>query len=223
MKRIIFFNLLLLIQFGCIHEDEGRTDFIEQSSLKQSKQTNSSQSIGQINEAVIVKEEKLDEILIAAKTNNTKILGEIKSFLFAIEDCRNYLMDPRLGGASEVEDLPSFDLSIFMTRQREEIVTDEEGNLKLKVTQRYEQALNDERNKNKILKKREDIMKKVLKRCKAKLSAARLKKGFPAKKYPAKLKRNPFGGITILRKAEQTLDDAFEIRELIEKEKAESF
>ena len=132
------------------------------------------------------------------------------------------MQDPRLGGSSELVDLPKIDLDEMSNPKRvEEVQVDSAGNVSTKSTESFDVVLKREENMNLQLAENIETVTKVLKQCKAKLAAARISKGLPAEKYPAITRLNATGGITTIRAAEQTLDDAFRIKQQIEKEEQE--
>jgi len=209
MKIKSIFLFVFLSHLACVHENEGLTEFVGSDVLEASIQ------LADKNEIIMKKEMGLTEILEIEKFKKEKNLSEVNFLLYSLNDCRKYLMDPRLGGASEVSDIPQINMPENEEEGRKELIKNAEGELKIRVTEKYSQILAREKSQNKFLNKRKEIIKKVLNRCKARFSEARVRIGLPAEKYPAKLERTATGSITIIRRAEKNLDDAFEFQRMM--------
>lgn len=219
VKKNLIFAFVLLVSKSCVNSHEGLTAFqgsrlIHVNTLKPVLSPVLSGS-----DIIIEKDEKVEEILFAEKVKNSKNLANLKSWSFLLEDCHKYLMDPRLDGASEVVDFPKFNLFIANQEKQEDLYISDSGEIKVKTTETFRKILETEREKGRIFNERREVLQKVVKRCQAKLSAARVSKGLPAEKYSAVLKKTPSGDLVVIRKAEKNLDDAFEIKGIIESEK----
>lgn len=169
-------------------------------------------------ELIIQKKQTLSRVLEEQIWRNKAILDSLESFSFKLDDCYTYLIDPRLGGNSEVFEMPQLD-PIVENPMREEIGYDSYGEYKVVHKEYYQGRLKTERAKELSLKKMEKVLAKSYKSCKALLIEARLRYGLPGEKYPAVTGKNRFGRLIILRKAEKNLDDAFEIKRFLSNSK----
>lgn len=163
---------------------------------------------------IIQEESDLSSALQTQLWKNEALTDDIKSLYTELEDCYDYLIDPRLGGTSEVFDMPPLD-PVIENKRSEEIGYDETGDYKVVQKEYYLDRLKSERSKEKQLQKMFQTLKKTNKRCKAQLVEARIKHGLPSEKYPAVTTKDSSGHLVIIRKAEKNLDDAFEIKRLI--------
>ena len=209
-KRILFPAFLLALSFSCVH-NETTLGPVDTKLDRHGSLGNEYIGVNEDEEFIIQKESNVDSLLQDVRWSNEALEDEIESVHHELEECHSYLIDPRLGGNSEVFELPELD-QISTETGTEEVGYNSDGNYKVVHKKIYLRHLNDERAKNTSLKKMKKVLEKTNKHCQALLVKARLDSGLPARKYKAVVRKSPTGELVIIRTAERSLDDAFRIK-----------
>ncbi len=171
--------------------------------------------IGVDKDGVAVVQENADasDALRRQKFVNANLEEKLATDYNLLKKCREDLADSRLGGAGEVSDLPGISDLKSVAAVRESFGRDKDGQLKVLKRTDFSEMLQSEKTYE---QKMRDTSKQVIKYqedCRRRLRSARVGAGLPAESYKAKGYYKPNGGWVEERKAERTLDDAFEIRD----------
>lgn len=178
------------------------------------KGTTESGKIGVDQDGVAVVQENTDatDALRRQKFVNANLEEKLSTDYNILKRCREDLADRRLGGSGEVSDLPGIDDLKTIADVRESFGRDEDGQLRVVKRTNFSEVLEAEKGYE---KKMRDTRKQVVNYqddCRRRLRGARVTAGLPAEAYKAKGHYKPNGGWVEERRAEQNLDDAFEIR-----------
>jgi hypothetical protein len=164
------------------------------------------------DEAIIQEKTDADDELRALEMGNMRLFDNLQTDYNELKRCREDLADPRLGGNGEVTDIPEIDKMKNLAEVKEEFGLDDEGKLKVVKRQKFSETLAQEQKYQKSLKSMQGIVSKYRVECERKMRVARTAKGLPAQRYTAQGYFDGSGAWVETRKAELTLDDAFEIK-----------
>lgn len=141
---------------------------------------------------------------------NEKLLADLEGERHMLKLCRRDLADTRLGGNGEIAAIPEVDSLRTPDSATEEFGKDEKGRLVVVRRTMYNDKLKAEREFEASIRQVSKVVKKHRRECDDKMAAARVKQGLPANRYVAK--GHFVNGQWIeTRKAENSLDDAFDI------------
>lgn len=163
---------------------------------------------------IIQKETAADDELRFQEWQNNALENDVNEQYFWLKRCREELADSRLGGNGEVTDLPEIDKMKTSDEIKEQFGLNENGRLEFVRQQDFLKKLDNERAYAKTLA----IMKTTIHHnreiCERKMGTARVKAGLPATRFQGRHSITQEGVIgSIYQRNENTLDDAFAIRE----------
>lgn len=186
------------------------------------KSETGSQKIG-VNDdgqAIIQEETGAAEELKMQQLINDELRADLAQEQHEVKRCRQDLSDPRLGGDGEYKDITESDELKEATALNEKFGLDsEEKDLKFVKRELYVERLKNERKYEASMRKVIKLLKTQKEKCHNDMRVARTKAGLPAERYKADGYFDQSGNWVETRKAEQTIDDAFEIKALVSKAK----
>jgi len=209
--KVFFLVIFSILGFSCTSSDKKITEIdtkLDQKGSVDGKRI----GLNDEGEAIIQEEVDADDELRRQQWANNRIYENLENDHHDLNHCRNDLADPRLGGSGEVQPIPEIDSMKSLDSIKEDFGLSEDGGLKVVRKEFYVDRLKKERKYEVSLLKTQKIVKKHLAECERKMGYARTKHGLPAKRYTAKGYFDQSGTWIQVRKAELTLDDAFEIR-----------
>lgn len=212
MKIVLALAALFAFQ-ACTSNDHEVRD-VETLIEKKGRVGDKDIGINKDGEAIIQEKVEADDELRRQQWTNNVLTEKFETEHFELRRCRTEISDPRLGGDGNVREIPEIDNMASTDGVKEEFGADEQGDLKVVRREYYLERLNQER---KVERKLRDMLKTVSKYredCGRKLSHARVRSGLPANRYTAKGYYSGDGTWVETRKAELTLDDAFEIKSM---------
>jgi hypothetical protein len=163
-------------------------------------------------EAIIQEEIGADNELRRVEWSNNARKEELETEHDLLGRCRNDLADERLGGRGDPVPIPEIDNMKSYAQTREEMgLVGENKDLKVVRRTDFKEKLQAERQLSDSLRDMIKLVKKHNEDCQRKLGASRVRAGLPAKPYQAKGHFDQAGKWIQTRKAERSLDDAFEI------------
>lgn len=208
MKK--YFGLILLFSMsnGCTSDYEVKevdTKLEVKDSIDGSKV-----GINENDEVVVQTETDASDELRTQKWVNSRLEDDLNHDYAELEQCREDLADPRLGGTGSVTDIPEIDNLKGMSEVKEEFGLTEDGSLKVVKKEYFLDLLKKERKYEKTLRSMTKVIKKHKESCQRRMGAERTKAGLPAKRYQASGYFTDDGTWIGTDKAENNLDDAFE-------------
>lgn len=129
-----------------------------------------------------------------------------------LTQCREEFADQRLGGSGEVTEIPEIDNMKTIPEVKEAIGITEKGQLTVVKREFYIERLQAERRYEQAMLEMLRVINRFNRKCQREMAAARTKVGLPAKRYEGVGHFEAGGRWVVERKAEKTLDDAFEIQ-----------
>lgn len=177
--------------------------------------------IGVKDDIAVIQEKRSGEDELRLQLwKNYQLENDLNHEFYMAEWCYEDLSDPRLGGNGEVALAPDMKKIKNSVAVKEEIGLEDKRLVVLKTTNFIDQ-LKVERDYTKSLEDMISVVKKTRTACERKMGIARLKAGLPAKRYQGKAVITPAGNVErLLAPPEHNLDDAFEIKEMRESNKA---
>ena len=123
------------------------------------------------------------------------------------------MADPRLGGNGQVAEIPDVDQMKRTEDLKEQIGITENGQLKVVKREFYQDRLQVERQYEQTMQDMFRMVNKYNQTCQREMGFARVKNGLPAERYQPVGHFDSDGKWVLERKGEQSLDDAFQIRD----------
>ncbi len=195
---------------GCTHNPHEVKSI--DTSLEKTQQTeDGSIGVDKDGDAVIQSKKSAKDELSKQEWVNSRLSDDLENEHHSLKTCRNDLADPRLGGNGRPREIPEIDNMKETAEVREKFGLAEDGSLKVIKREYFLDRLKRERKYEKSLRTMIKMVKKHTEECKMVLGQSRVKAGLPSNKYMAKGHYDSKGRWIETRKAEKSLDDAFEI------------
>ena len=208
--KVFIVSLILgLYQIQCASDNEVKE--IDTSLEVKGKTSEGEIGINDDGEAIIQEKTAADDELRRQQWVNNRLEESLATEHYELKRCRDDLADPRLGGDGSVREIPEIDKMKSPENIKEEFGTDEKGELKVVRRQDFKEKLKAEQKYEKTLRDMVKLVASHRAECGRKMGYARVKAGLPAARYEAKGYFQTDGTWVEERKAENTLDDAFEI------------
>jgi hypothetical protein len=220
MKNFVLLTLTVFVFSSCATTSENKVQEIETKMEVKGQVSGGKLGIDDEGDAVIQQDNMADDELRTQIMVNSRLGEELKTEHFMLQSCRDDMSDPRLGGHGEPEEIPEIDKMKNATDVREQFGLDDDGNLRFVKREYYIERLKNERKYETSVRQMLKTVKRHRLLCEKKMSIARNRAGLPGDRYTADGYFTSNGTWVETRKAEQTLDDAFEIS-AIEKNKSE--
>lgn len=164
-------------------------------------------------EAIIQTQTMADQELRGVIWQNNDLQMNLNHEISMLERCRQEIADPRLGGNGDIVEIPEIDGMKPTTDLKKELGL-VDGKLMVVTKESLPQRLQAERAYGEALEKMETQVKKHRKNCEFKMGIARQKVGLPSQRYQGKITITSDGKVgEVLAPNENSLDDAFEIKE----------
>lgn len=204
--RLLLFMLLFVI--GCASDYEAK----EIDTKLEVKDTIDGSKVGlnDDDEVVIQTETDAADELRTQKWVNSKLEDELRHIYAELQQCREDLADPRLGGDGTLQEIPEIDTLKDVSDVKEEFGITEDGSLKIVKREYFTDHLKRERKYEKTLKSMTKVVNKHNESCQRRMGIARQRVGLPAERYKASGYFTNDGTWISSDKAENNLDDAFE-------------
>ena len=161
-------------------------------------------------EAIIQNEASAQDELRRQQWANSQLEADLGNQHFELRRCRRDLADPRLGGSGEPTSIPDVDNMKDTTATREEFGLDAGGALKVVKREYFLERLEKERKYETTLRSMAKLVKDHLEKCQTHMAVARRQTGLPSERYRSEGYFTNNGTWVETKKAEQSLDDAFE-------------
>ncbi len=177
--------------------------------------------IGVKDDVAVIQEKRSGEDELRLQLwKNYQLENDLNHEFYMTEWCYEDLSDPRLGGNGEVALAPDMKKIKNSVSVKEEIGLEDKRLVVVK-TSNFIDQLKVERDYTKSLEDMISTVKRTRTSCERKMGVARLKAGLPAKRYQGKAVITPAGTVDrMLAPNENNLDDAFQIKELGDNQKA---
>ena len=209
MKTILL--MLALSTVSCAHKYEAK-ELENQEFETKGSASNGKIGLNEKKQIVIKEETSAEDELRVQEMVNLRFQDRLQSDLHMLKLCLRDLADPRLGGNGKARKVPAVDDMRTIPEVREELGLDEDGNLKIVREQYFEEKLKSERKYEKTLKKMMAVAEEHREECEAEMTQARLKAGLPGDRIMGEGHFTQNGTWVELRKAENNLNDAFELQ-----------
>ena len=164
------------------------------------------------NQAIIQQETSAESELKQQQLKNYDTERKLNYNYAQLTQCRQELADPRLGGNGQMTEIPEIDQMKGTGQIKEDVGLTEQGQLEVVKKEYYIDRLQRERRYGDTMKDMLRLIDKYNHTCQQEMGVARVKVGLPSERYQAVGHFDPDGNWVLERKAEKTLDDAFEIR-----------
>lgn len=204
-------GLITLLSFSCTTEDKTVKE-VDTKLEKKGAVGGKTIGLNDDKEAIIQEETAVDDEMRRQEWVNNKLEEELNAEHLELQRCRDDLADPRLGGSGEVAEIPEVDNIKNPNEVKEELGITADGNLKMVKKEFLVDKIKSEKKYETSLTNLVKTVKKHNTQCGQKMARARVTAGLPAQRYKAEGTYDSKGNWTQTRKAEITLDDAFEIR-----------
>jgi len=209
--KLFFLTCISILAFSCSSSDKKVYEI--DTSLDQKGAVDGKRiGLNDDGEAIIQEEIDADDELRQQQWANNRVYENLENDHHDLNRCRTDLSDPRLSGSGEVQRIPEIDSMKSIDSIKEDFGLNEGGELKVVRKEYYLDRLKKERKYEVSLRKTQKIVKRHLAECERKMGYARAKQGLPSRRYTAKGYFDQTGTWIQVRKAELTLDDAFEIK-----------
>ena len=167
-------------------------------------------------QAVIQQEVMADQELRSQQWRNYELERNLLDEHVWLKRCRTEVADPRLGGNGILADIPDIDQMKSSTQVREDFGITESGQLKFVKREDYMARLKSERSYEDSVKAMLRTVQKSRTSCEREMGYSRVKYGLPATRYQGRMTYTQGGNIDkVLQENENSLDDAFRIRDLL--------
>ena len=211
MRIFVLLSSIAFLFFACATNPHKVTEI--DSDIDKKGQIGASEiGVNKDGELIIQNSSSVDDEMRQTEWANNKLEDDLKHEHYFLKMCRNDLSDPRLGGNSQVQQIPAVDNLRSPSQMREKFGLNKEGKLKFVKREYYLDRLKQERELIKSLKKTLKTVRQHRESCERRMAAARVKQGLPAKRYKAQGYFTGNGSWVETRKAENSLDDAFQIK-----------
>ncbi len=202
-----YFNMILITLLSACSTSH-KVEKVDTKIDAQSTYRDSKIGINADNQAILQTEVSPEVELDRAIWANNDLEAKLKTEYSYLKWCRQDMADPRLGGDGKFTAPPEIDDLITTELPDEKFGINHTGKLTIVKRELYEERLERERKKNKVI---ENLYKTVLKQkedCEYSMGVARIKVGLPAKRIRSEMYRDPSGELKV-KKGEENLDDAF--------------
>ena len=208
---VMFFAVSCVTTEGTVEEID--TDLESKGQVGLSKV-----GVNDDGQAIIQTETAADDELRIQQWKNKQLEDDLNDHHFQLKRCREDSADPRLGGSGELTEIPDVDGMKSAKEIKEDIGIDKnDGSLKVVKKELYTKRLASERKFETSLNGMLKTMKTYREACERKMRQARVKAGLPGERYKPQGYVSSSGAWVESRKGENSLDDAFEIRAILEK------
>lgn len=209
--RTKFMSIVFLMSvFGCATQEHSVKEL--DSEITKTKGSVNGGVVG-LNDKnqVLVQEESFatDELLVQQEVN-FRLQENYENEAFLLKKCRVDLSDPRLGGNGELPEFKEVDSFKDIVEIKEEMGL-VNGEIKIVKKSFFDEQYKAEKKLTTTLHKMISVTKDSKERCERKMEIARRNVGLPGKRYGAQGYFTSGGTWVESRKAEHSLDDAFEI------------
>ncbi len=211
MKMKILMIAVFMSVAGCTTNPH-KVEEIDTELDKKGSFGNSSVGLNKDGELIVQEESTAADELRQVQWANQKLEDDMKHEHFLLKTCRNDLADSRLGGSGEVDPIAEVDNLKSASEVREQFGLTKAGEIKFVKREFYLDRLKQERDLSKSLKDMTKTIGKHREACERRMATARVKNGLPAQRYKAQGYFSPNGAWNESRKAENSLDDAFQIK-----------
>jgi hypothetical protein len=207
MKNLIIASMLVFA-VGCA-SSAVKVEKVETAMESKAQSFGETIGIDKQGQAIIQKEDPVENELREQRWKNADLENILRSSYENLGQCQENVADSRLGGNGEVPELPEVDAAADVSKIKETIGLNEQGNLVVVKKELLNDRIARERKYEQSLKHSVKIVQKHEKVCERKLANARVKSGLPAKKYMSEGHYASDGSWVQIRAAEHNLDDAF--------------
>ena len=209
MKKL--FLGILFLTFACTTNPHKVREVDSDIDVK-GKVGQSSIGLNKDGEVIVQEDSSAEDELRQVQWTNNKLEDDLKHQVFELKNCRKDLADERLGGDGSVTSIPEVDNLSSPQEMREQFGVGSKGDLKFVKREYYLDRLKRERDYTNKLKNSVKIVAKNRETCEARMASARVRHGLPSKRYKAQGYFTGKGAWVETRKAENSLDDAFQIK-----------
>lgn len=164
---------------------------------------------------VIQKEIEASDALRMQQSVNAFKKERLEREYYDLKLCVRDMSDPRLSGKGFGGKLPSLNVVDNYIEEKEQMGTDEQGNIKIVTRKSFTEQLNSSRKLEKTLDGLYSLVVEQLDDCTRDIAVARNKVGLPGNRYVAEGYFAQNGTWVELRKGERNLSDAFEIQGML--------
>ena len=216
LKRIFLAVSILIV--GCSSDSNVPKEMDE--PIEKKGQLSKTRSVGLDEDGAAVIEEKVDasDKLRILEMNNNRLKDDLDIEYSRLERCRTDMAHPALGGDGKYKDLPEVDDLDLDTVDADQLRINDEGELKMVGRRKFMDKFKLEQKRAKSIRRMTKTVKKYRKDCEIDMSAARQKVGLPGSRYKSKGHYDANGQWIKIHKAEKNIDDAFQIKKILEKE-----
>lgn len=166
-------------------------------------------AIDKDGQAVIQRDTDAEVELREQQWRNIDLEKTVETKHESLERCRIELADPRLGGNGNVTETPDLDIVNALPEKKEQFGLTNQG-LKVVKKEMFLDRLKAERRYEDVLKNANKMLTKYMNKCDNDMRLARVKSGLPANRYEGVGFFYGGGRYQAQRRAEQSLDDAFQ-------------
>lgn len=163
-------------------------------------------------EAILQREVDADDEFLIQQRLNLELESDLEHQRKQLETCSIDMADPRLGGDGEFPELDEPGARMSPGEIREEFGLNEDGQLKVVQRESFVKNLKVARKYEGRLRTLIDMTERHRRKCEMRMRTARVKAGLPADRYRAEGYFESGGRWIETRKAELSIDDAFEIK-----------
>jgi hypothetical protein len=217
MKKKIGFCVCFLM--GCA-SDPAKVKKVDDHLEVHQNSTEGVIGIDKDQHAILQKQTTAADELRNQQWVNNSIEASVEDEFYWLKRCRMEVSDPRLGGNSEVKEIPEIDDMKTIATIKEEFGLSTDGQLSFVKREDFLKRIEIERSYQVSLTKMLKTLRKYREECDSKMGKLRVSVGLPAKRYQGKYTLNDSGSIhAVTQENESSLDDAFRIRDALSSEK----
>ncbi len=211
--RILSLYFLACLLFANCESPE-KVKEIDSSLEKKGQVDGKNLGVNEDGEAILQKETDADDELLLQQRLNLELEDDLKHERKLLDHCAVDMADPRLGGDGEFPGMEQPDAKASPAEIREQFGLDASGNLKVVQSESFTKKLAAERKYENRLHSLIEATANHRKKCEMRMKTARVKMGLPAERYKAEGYYEKNGSWVETRKAELTIDDAFQIKQM---------
>lgn len=211
MKYVLLLFFIIISTIQCTSTEHVVEELDDDLEVK-SKSGDKAIGLNDDGQAVIQEESSAAEELKMQQLINDELEADLEQVHHEVKRCRQDLADPRLGGDGDYKQMTEIDGIKEKTELKEKFGLDDGDNLKFVKRELYAERLKNERKYEKSVRKLVKMLKTQNEKCQIQMRTARTKAGLPAERYKAEGYFDDNGTWVETRKAEKTIDDAFEIK-----------
>ncbi len=217
MKRhlTMIFILTSFFTVGCATRDHVAFDIDADLKATKGKVGDAVVGLNDKNQILVQEESLATDELLVQQSLNERLQADYAHEAYVLKQCRADISDPRLGGNGELPEYKEVDSFKDIVEIKEELGL-VNGEIKVVKKSFFDEQYKAEKKLTTTLRKMISATKDSRERCERRMGIARRNAGLPGERFKAQGHFTSNGTWVETRKGENSLDDAFEIRAMMQ-------